>query len=59
MADALWGKSFPIVVLAEADFRRIQTGDRVTVQRDGTVLVEPASAAQPAPAPAGRETPAG
>jgi predicted aconitase with swiveling domain len=42
VADALWGKSFPIVVLAEADFRRIQTGDRVTVQRDGTVLVEPA-----------------
>ncbi len=44
VADALWGKSFPIVVLAEADFRRIQTGDRVTVQRDGTVLVEPAEA---------------
>jgi predicted aconitase with swiveling domain len=53
VADELWGKSFPIVVLDPADFAAIRTGDLVTVQRDGTVLVEPAAASVTSPTPSG------
>jgi predicted aconitase with swiveling domain len=40
VADELWGKSFPIVVLTARDYARIRPNDSVTIQRDGTVLVE-------------------
>ena len=50
VADELWGKSFPIVVLSPADFARIRPDDIVTVERDGTVLVERATGAAPAEA---------
>jgi predicted aconitase with swiveling domain len=45
VSEALWGKTFPIVVLPEDACRRIRSGDRVSIARDGTVTVEPALAA--------------
>ena len=39
VADELYGRSVPIVVLAEEAFRSIQDGDRLTVEPDGTVTV--------------------
>jgi predicted aconitase with swiveling domain len=39
VADELYGRSVPIVVLAEEDFRSIVEGDRLTVEPDGTVRI--------------------
>ncbi len=39
VADEMYGKSVPIVVLAEEDFQLIQEGDRLTIAPDGTVTV--------------------
>ena len=39
VADELYGRTVPIVVLPEPDFRRIREGDFVTVEPDGTVVV--------------------
>jgi predicted aconitase with swiveling domain len=54
VADELWGRSIPIVVLDPAAFARVRTGDLVTVQRDGTILVEPAETPDATPAQSGR-----
>ena len=37
VADELYGRSVPIVVLNEEDFYSIREGDRLTVEPDGTV----------------------
>ena len=42
VADELYGKSLPVVVLPEADFHSIKEGDRLTIEPDGTVRVESA-----------------
>ena len=41
VADELWGKSIPVVLLPAADLARIRSGDVVTIEPDGTVVVEP------------------
>ncbi len=46
VSEALWGKSFPIVLLDHADFARIRSGDEVTVEADGTVVVESPAATE-------------
>ena len=43
VADELYHRSLPIVVLGEDDFRSIREGDLVTIGPDGTVQVEPAN----------------
>jgi predicted aconitase with swiveling domain len=45
VADELYARTVPIVVLAEADFASIREGDLLTIEPDGTVRVEPAEAA--------------
>jgi predicted aconitase with swiveling domain len=39
LADELYGKPVPIVVLSEADFQAIRDGDRVIIELDGTVRI--------------------
>jgi len=39
LADELYGKPVPIVVVSQADFQGIQDGDRVIIELDGTVRV--------------------
>ncbi|KPJ73933.1 MAG: hypothetical protein AMS14_06115 [Planctomycetes bacterium DG_20] len=39
IADELYGRSVPMVVLSEEAFRSIRDGDRLTVEPDGTVTV--------------------
>ena len=39
LADELYGRPVPIVVLSEADFQVIQDGDHVIIELDGTVRV--------------------
>ena len=40
IADELYGRCVPIVVLGEEDFRSLRDGDRLSVAPDGTVTVE-------------------
>ena len=40
LADELYRKPVPIVVLSEADFRAIQDGDHVIIELDGTVRID-------------------
>ena len=40
VADHLYGRTCPVLVLAEAT-RRIATGDQVRITRDGTVTIIP------------------
>jgi predicted aconitase with swiveling domain len=37
VADVMYGKSFPVIALEAADFARLRTGDRLAVERDGTI----------------------
>jgi len=37
VADVMYGKSFPVVALEADDFSRLRTGDRLSVERDGTI----------------------
>jgi hypothetical protein len=37
VADVMYGKSFPVIALAAEDFGRLRTGDRLSVERDGTI----------------------
>ena len=39
VADEMYAKSIPLVVLAEADFTQLQTGQMVSVAVDGKVVV--------------------
>lgn len=39
VSDELYGRSVPIVVLAEEDFVSIKRGDHVIIENDGTVRV--------------------
>ena len=39
LADELYHKPVPIVILSELDFQAIQDGDRVTIELDGTVRI--------------------
>jgi predicted aconitase with swiveling domain len=55
VADELWGRSIPIVVLDPTAFARIHSGDLVTVLRDGTILLESAEAPTAAPSPLGKK----
>ena len=45
VADEMYHRSVPIVVLSEQDFQAIRDGDRVAVEPDGTVRVEPGGGA--------------
>jgi len=45
VADELYGRSVPMVVLAEEAFRSIRDGDHLTVEPNGTVTVEAPDAA--------------
>ena len=47
IADELYGKPVPIVVLGEEDFRSIGDGDRLSISPDGTVTVENSSPSKP------------
>lgn len=38
VADEMYGKTVPVVVLPQADYDSIADGDHVTVEPDGTVL---------------------
>ena len=37
VADVMYGKSFPVVALEPADFTSLQTGERLSIARDGRV----------------------
>ena len=37
VADVMYGKSFPVIALVAEDFSRLRTGDRLAVERDGTI----------------------
>ena len=37
VADVMYGKSFPVIALEADDFARLGTGDRIAVERDGTI----------------------
>jgi hypothetical protein len=37
VADAMYGKSFPVLALKAEDFARLQTGMTLVVERDGTI----------------------
>jgi predicted aconitase with swiveling domain len=39
VADVMYGKSFPVVVLDPADFRRLVDGTRVSIDKEGTVTL--------------------
>jgi cis-L-3-hydroxyproline dehydratase len=39
VAGTMYGRSFPVVALEERDFRSLRTGDRVRVDRNGTIHV--------------------
>jgi len=39
VADELYGRSLPIIVLGEEAFDAIRDGDHITVERDGTVTI--------------------
>ena len=43
IADELYEKPVPIVVLGEEDYRSIRDGDRLSISPDGTVTVENSS----------------
>ena len=40
IADELYGRCVPIVVLGEEDFRSLRDGDRLSIAPDGAVTVE-------------------
>ncbi len=42
VADELYGRTVPMVLLDEESFGSIEDGETVTVEADGTVTVEPA-----------------
>src|SRR5205809_992482 len=37
VADVMYGKSFPVVALTADDFARLRSGERLRVERDGTI----------------------
>jgi predicted aconitase with swiveling domain len=37
VADVMYGKSFPVVALEPADFGSLVSGERLVVERDGTI----------------------
>ena len=37
VADVMYAKSFPVIALDGDDFARLRTGDRLAVERDGTI----------------------
>ena len=37
VADVMYAKSFPVIALEPGDFARLRTGDRLAVERDGTI----------------------
>ena len=39
VADTLYGRSVPIVVLPEESFHSIRTGDRIAIEPDGTLRI--------------------
>lgn len=43
IADELYHRTVPVVVLSEADFYSIKAGDHITITPDGTVKVNPTS----------------
>lgn len=40
VAGELYNRTLPVVALAEADYRHLRTGDRVSIHPDGTVEIE-------------------
>jgi predicted aconitase with swiveling domain len=40
IADELYARPVPIIVLGEADFRSIADGDMLSIASDGTITVE-------------------
>jgi predicted aconitase with swiveling domain len=40
VADELYGRVVPIVTVSQEDFDAIREGDALTVERDGTIIVE-------------------
>jgi predicted aconitase with swiveling domain len=49
VADVMYGKSFPVVALAAADFATLRTGTYLKVDRSGAVTVHTASSRSIAP----------
>ena len=39
VADVMYGKSFPVISLDENDFRRLRTGERLSISKDGLIAV--------------------
>ena len=39
VADEMWHRTIPIVALAEEDFARIQTGQRIVIEDSGAVTI--------------------
>jgi hypothetical protein len=37
VADVMYGKSFPVIALEPDDFARLRSGERLAVERDGTI----------------------
>jgi predicted aconitase with swiveling domain len=41
VADELYGRNFPVVMVAEEDFARIESGQWVTINADGVIEISP------------------
>jgi predicted aconitase with swiveling domain len=41
VADELYGRNFPVVMVAEEDFTRIESGQWITVNSDGVIEISP------------------
>ena len=39
VADVMYGKSFPVISLDAKDFGRLQTGERLSISKDGLIVV--------------------
>ncbi len=43
VADVMYGKSFPVVALEQADFASLRTGERLSIDKDGRVRIAAAA----------------
>jgi predicted aconitase with swiveling domain len=43
VAEVMYSRPIPIVSLSGTDFARLKSGDVLSIQKDGTILIEPAA----------------
>jgi predicted aconitase with swiveling domain len=40
VADEMYGKPIPVIAIGSGDYRLLETGQRVEIQADGTIVIE-------------------